>query len=108
MRLEALLLRISNKGEASEAQVSVRQTSVTHSAAGIITETGRRGKKTAARIRNELYFLVSREAEEEPAEVYHFEDPGQGPFAISAGSLLSFGRLGLLVTLEDNSERFSH
>lgn len=107
MRLEALLLRISNKGEASEAQVSVRQISVTHSAADIITETGR-GKKTAARIRYDLYFLVSRKAEEEPADVYHFEDPGQGPFAVTGCSLLSFGRLGFLVTLEDNSESFSH
>lgn len=43
MRLEALLLCISNKGEASEAQVSVHQISVTHSAADIITETGRGG-----------------------------------------------------------------
>lgn len=38
MRLEALLLRVSNKGQASGAQVSVHQLSVTHSAADIITE----------------------------------------------------------------------
>lgn len=56
MRLEALLLLISNKGEASEAQVSVHQISVTHSAADIITETGKGGvKKPAARIRNNLF-----------------------------------------------------
>lgn len=41
---------------------------------------------------------------EEAVERYHFEDPGQGPFAVSRCSLLSFGRLGLLVTLEDNSK----
>lgn len=44
---------------------------------------------------------------EEPAEGYHFEDPGQGPFAVSRCGLLSFGRLGLLVTLEDNSKIMS-
>lgn len=43
-------------------------------------------------------------AEEEPAEVYHFEDPGQGPFAVSGCGLLGFGRLGLLVPLEEQPE----
>lgn len=51
MRLEARLLRISNKGEASEAQVSIHQISVTHSAADIITEEGRGEKKQQPELR---------------------------------------------------------